>query len=104
MPSLAVSLQSRAKRSGKIWYMTLRRNQAGVSKPRSYTVRRKPSPRELMSWPKRPPCPAQSQYSPPARPSRKTYHSAAASSGIVTRTNQRPFSSAISQRLSNPSP
>ena len=54
-PRRAVPLESREKRSGKIWYMTLRRNHSGVSKPRSYTVRRKPSPRVLISWPKRPP-------------------------------------------------
>ena len=57
-----------------------------------------------MSWPKRPPSPAQSQYSPPERLMRKTYQSAAGSSGMVTLTYQRPSERAISWRDSKPSP
>ena len=47
MPRMAVPELSRAKRSGKIWYMTARRNQAGVSKSEAYMVSRKEEPREL---------------------------------------------------------
>ena len=57
--------------------MTLRRNHAGVSKAASYTVRRKAEPRELCSWPKRPPLAAQSQNSPSSRRRQKQYQSAA---------------------------
>ena len=75
--------------------MTLRRNHAGVSKAASYTVRRKAEPRELCSWPKRPPLAAQSQNSPSSRRRQKQYQSAAGSVEGTRSQYQRPPVSAI---------